>query len=87
MAVGNGSIRSWAYQKRRPGGAPLSVSKYYGHREPARRLVHPRVVSLALRAIHLLAIPHILGKTMFSESKMLRLSGESPKPLRPQACA
>jgi len=41
----------------------LSVSKNYGHREPARRLVHPRVVSLALRAIHLLAIPQNLRET------------------------
>ena len=41
----------------------FSVSKNYGHREPARRLVHPRVVSLALRAIHLLAIPQNLRET------------------------
>ena len=34
----------------------LQPSHFRCHCEPVRRLVHPRVVSLALRAIHLLAI-------------------------------
>ena len=32
-----------------------------GHREPVRTPAHPRVVSLALWAIHLLAIPRSIG--------------------------
>ena len=43
--------------------AALQRVKKYGPREPARRLVHPRVVSLALRAIHLLAISQNLKET------------------------
>ena len=45
--------------------APGPLDRYHknsGHREPVRRPVHPRVVSLALRAIHLLAISRFLGK-------------------------
>ena len=53
------------YRKKTGLAAGLSVSKNYGHREPARRLVRRS--------------PQILGKPMFSESKMLRSSGRFPR--------
>ena len=55
---GGGSFPQMRKKIKSAAGAALQRVKKYGHREPARRLVHPRVVSLALRAIHLLAIPY-----------------------------
>ena len=46
------------------GAGALDTVKKQGHREPARRLVHPRVASLALWAIHLLAISRFLRETL-----------------------
>ena len=54
----------------------FQIVKKECHSEPVRTLAHPRVASLALRAIHLLGIPRILELLSFKNLQFYSYLGD-----------